>query len=210
MSRTLKLVMLAALVEMSAVALGVGVWRWNAVGDLAALSPAQRGRWWTGTLGMGFFPVWVALGALQWSRHCRRAGLRMAADTLRHQEITWIAAVALAVGVQAWLAGTMLGLVPEKAIGVRLVEALTGVFIMVAGNFAAKTSPPTGESAPDPAAWTRGMMRIGWSCVIAGLIILVASITVAINQMVWIIFAATGANAAVTVWQRRAMHRRPA
>lgn len=210
MSRTLQIVLLVALLEMSAVALGVGVWRWNAVGDLSALSPAQRGRWWTGTLMMGFFPAWVALGAWIWSRQRRRSGLRFAADSRRHHEVTWLAAVALAVGVQLWLAGTMLGLVPRAAMGVRLVEALAGVFIMVAANFAAKTSPPTGARAPDPAAWTRGMLRIGWAGVIAGLTIVVASITVDINQMVWIIFAATGANGAFAVWQQRAMRRRPA
>lgn len=207
MSRTLKLVVLIGLLEMIAVALGVGAWRWNAVGDLGALTAAQRGRWWTGTLLMGFFPVWVMLGAWLQARHMGRSKLRMAADMRRHSEITLLAAVALAVGVQLWLGGMMLGLVPERAIGVRLVEALAGVFIMVAGNFGAKTSPPTGDNAPDPAVWTRGMLRIGWASVIAGLVIVIASITVAINLMVWIIFAATGANAAFAVWQGRAVRR---
>jgi hypothetical protein len=210
MGRTLQLVVLVALIEMSAVALGVGVWRWNALGDLSVLTAAQRGRWWTGTLMMGFFPAWVALGAWIWTRQRRRSGLRFADDTRRHQQVTWLAAVALAVGVQLWLAGTMLGLVPKAQIGVRLVEALAGVFIMVAANFGAKTSPPTGAGAPDPAAWTRGMLRIGWAGVVAGLVIVVASITVAISQMVWIIFAACAANIAFAVWQGRAMRRRPA
>jgi hypothetical protein len=210
MNRTLKLVVLAAVIEMSAVALGVGVWRWNTTGDLAALTEAQRGRWWIGTLMMGFFPAWVGMGCWLWTRHLRRSGLRIAPDARRHQQVTWFAAVALAVGVQAWLAAMMLGLMPKGEVGVRLVEALAGVFIMVAANFGAKTSPPTGAGAPDAAAWTRGMLRIGWAGVIAGLTIVVASITVAINQMVWIIFAASAANIAFAVWQGRAMRRRPA
>jgi len=211
MSRTVQLIVLAALLEMTALALGVGVWRWNTVGDLAALTSAQRGGWWTGTLSMGFFPLWVALGVVFWFRHRRRSGLQLATDALRHQQITCLAAVALAVGVQAWLAAMMLGLIPQREIGLRLVEALTGVFVMVASNFAAKTSPPTGERAPDPAAWTRAMLRVGWVGVVAGLTIAVAAITVAINHMVWIIFAATFANAAHAYWQRRAIHRsRPA
>lgn len=208
MGRTVRLVLLVALLEMSAVALGVGVWRWHAVGDLAVLSAGQRGRWWTGTLMMGFFPAWVALGAWIMSRAHRHSGLRFAEDAQRHQQITFVTAIALAVGAQLWVGGIMLGLIPKAALGVRFIEALAGVFIMVAGNFGAKISPPTGDRAPDPAAWTRGMLRIGWAGVITGLVIVVASMTVAISQMVWIILAASAANASFAVWQGRAMRRR--
>ncbi len=54
------------------------------------------------------------------------------------------------------------------------------------------------------------MLRIGWAGVAAGLVILVAAITVAIDQMVWVIFAATGLYAATAVLQLRAMRRKPA
>lgn len=210
MSRTLKLVVIAAVAEMILVALGVGAWRWNMVGDLAALTTDQRGRWWTGTLLMFFFPIWVTLGCWLAARKMNRPGLEMAADTRRHSDITWLSAVALAIGVQAWLAGGMLGIIPKNAAGVRLVEALAGVFMMVAANFAAKNSPPKGALAPPAAAWTRGMMRIGWAGVAAGLVVVVAAITVAIDRMVWIIIAATLANAGIAFWQVRAMYRQPA
>ncbi len=54
------------------------------------------------------------------------------------------------------------------------------------------------------------MLRIGWVGVAAGLVILVAAITVAFDQMIWIIFAACIAYLLAAVLQRRALHRKPA
>lgn len=210
MSRTLKLVLLLALAEMTLLALGVGAWRWSHVGDLAALTEAQRGRWWTGTLGMFFFPVWVGGGSWLQARKLNQRGLVLAADSRRFTELTWMATLALAAAVQAWMAGMMLGFVPQREVGIRIVEALTGVFFMVIGNFQAKTSPPSGARAPDPAAWTRGMLRIGWLGVTAGFAILVAAIVAPIDTMIWVIFTATLSYAGAALWQRRAMHRKPA
>lgn len=208
MSRMLKWTLVAAAVEMTLVAAAVSLARWQA---LPAHAPDGAFRmFWIVSGSMAFFPAWLSAGAWLTVRKMSRRGLLHAQDTLRHGEITLMGAAAMAVGVQAWLGGTMLGVVPEKAIGIRLVEALTGVFIMVAGNFAAKTSPPTGERAPDAAAWTRGMLRIGWFGVAAGLIIVVAAIVAPIGVMVWVILGSTATYAFATVWQSRIIHRRPA
>lgn len=204
MTRTLKLVLIAAVVEMMLVAIAVAAWRWQALPD------APSGRWFMGTFAAFFMPLWLALGSSVAANKMARPGLTAAPDTRRYNEITLMASAALAVGVQAWMAGSILGIIPKDSIQIRAIEALTGVFFLVAGNFAAKTSPPTGARAPDAAVWTRGMLRIGWAGVAAGLVIIVAAITVAIDQMVWVIFGATGLYAATAVLQQRAMRRKPA
>jgi hypothetical protein len=204
MSRTLKLVLTAAVVEMLLLAIAVAVWRWQGFAD------APDGRWFLGTFGAFFMPLWLAMGAWLEARKMARPGLTAAPDTRRYNEITLMAAAALAVGVQAWMAGSIVGFIPKDSIQIRAIEALTGVFFMVVGNFAAKTSPPTGPRAPDAAVWTRGMLRIGWAGVAAGLVILVAAITVDIDQMVWAIFGVTGLFATAVLLQQRAMRRKPA
>lgn len=204
MSRTLKLVLTAAVVEMLLLAIAVAVWRWQGVAD------APDGRWFLGTFGAFFMPAWLAMGAWLTARKMARPGLTAAPDTRRYNEITLMAAAALAVGVQAWMAGSIVGFIPKDSIQIRAIEALTGVFFMVVGNFAAKTSPPTGPRAPDAAVWTRGMLRIGWAGVVAGLVILIAAITVDIDQMVWAIFGVTGLYATAALIQQRAMRRKPA
>jgi hypothetical protein len=204
MSRTLKLVLTAAVVQMLLLAIAVAAWRWQALAD------APTGRWLLGTFAAFFMPVWLAMGAWVEARKMARPGLTAAPDTRRYNEITLMAAAALSVGVQAWMAGSIVGFIPKDSIQIRAIEALTGVFFMVVGNFAAKTSPPTGPRAPDPAVWTRGMLRIGWAGVAAGLVILVAAITVDIDQMVWAIFGVTGLFATAVLLQQRAMRRKPA
>jgi len=207
MSRTLKLVLIAAVIEMTLVGIAIAALRWQA---LPAPGAPLSSRWLIGTLGPFFMPAWVALGSWLEARKMALPGMKAAPDTRRYNEVTLMAAAAFAVGVQAWLAGSVLGIIPKDGIQIRALEALTGVFFMVAGNFAAKTSPPTGERAPDPAVWTRGMLRIGWAGVAAGLIILVAAITVAIDRLAWVIFATIAVYAATAVLQHRAMRRRPA
>jgi hypothetical protein len=211
MSRTLKLVLLAAILEMSAVALAVAAWRFQALGwSLESLAAPERGRFLAGTLMLAFLPVWLALGAGFTARKMAKPGLKAAPDTRRYNEITLMAAAAFAVGVQAWGVGSVLGVIPKGEAQLRAIEALSGVFLMVAGNFLAKTSPPTGPRAPDPAAWTRGMLRIGWTGVAAGLVIVVAAITVAIDRMIWVIFTACGGYVLASVLQYRAMRQKPA
>lgn len=211
MSRTLKLVLIAAVLEMTLVALGVGAWRLDAIGwSLEALPESGRGRFLIGTLMPGFFPAWLALGSWLAARKCARPGLKAAPDARRFNEITLMAAAAFAVGVQAWGVGSILGLIPKDGVQIRAIEALTGVFLMVAGNFGAKTSPPTGERAPDPAVWARAMLRVGWVGVAAGLVIVIAAITVDLDNMMWVIAAATLAYVASVLLQRRALHRKAA
>jgi len=207
MSRTLKLVLLAAIVETTLVALAVIVWRWDTV---AALPPHARTRPIIGAFAMLSFPAWLGLASWVIAYKMARPGLTTAPDTRRYNETTYMAMAAFAVGVQAWTLGTVLGVVPKGEISIRAIEALTGVFMIVAGNFAAKTSPPTGPGAPDPAVYARGALRIGWISVAAGFVVLVASITVAIKPMIWIIFAAAASCAIATWLQRRAMRRKPA
>jgi hypothetical protein len=159
---------------------------------------------------MAFFPVWIGAGVLLALRRLKRRGLTVAADSQRYHEITWLALAALAVGVQAWLAGTMLEFVPKQPLSVRLVEALTGVFMIVVGNFAAKQSPPKGARAPDPAAWSRCMLRVGWMGVIAGFVVLIAAVVAPFEVMPWVIIGSAGTYFLAAVWQARAMRRKPA
>jgi hypothetical protein len=204
MSRTLKLVLLAAILEMFVVAIAAAAWHWDAIAS--ATDPQVRNKMLFSTGMFAFFPACLVFGSwLTWK--IARSGFPVAPDTRRYNEITLMAAAALAAGTQAWAVAAVLGFIPKGGFGFRLIEALTGVFFMVAGNFVAKTSPPTGEHAPDPAAWTRGMLRIGWVGVAAGLAIIVASITVAIDQMIWVIFIASAAYLLVSVLQHRAMRR---
>ena len=208
MSRTLKLVLAAAVAEMTLVALALAAWRLQPLGwSLEALAPTVRGRFLLATFMPAFFPAWLGPGSWLAVRKMARPGLTTAPDTRRYNQVTLMAAAAFAVGVQAWGVGSILGIIPKDGVQIRIIEALSGVFLIVAGNFAAKTSPPTGERAPDPAAWARGMLRVGWVGVAAGLVILVAAITVALDQMIWIIFTATIVYVLAAVLQRRALHR---
>lgn len=209
MSRMLKLVLLAAFLEMALVTLGAAAWQWASLAGADNLRVARARLLLTPM--MAFFPACLGFAVWLTTRQLAQYGRDMPPDTRRYNEITLVATAAIAVGVQAWGACTLLGLLPDNdEVGLRLVEALTGVFFMVTANFAAKTSPPTGKWAPDPAAWTRGMLRVGWVGVAMGLIIIICAATVAVQHMVWIVLAATAVYAGTAIVQHRAMYRKPA
>lgn len=203
LSRTVKWILVAAVVWMLLPPAVVLAAKW---GTLQAQPPMLL----VAVSVMAFFPVWISLGSYMALRKLNRRGLTVDPATQRYHEITLLAVAALAIGVQLWLAGTMLGFIEKRPSNLRLIEALSGVFIMVAGNFAAKTSPPKGERAPDPAVWARGMLRIGWCGVVAGFVVLVTAIVAPIDAMPWVIIAVVATYALAAIWQQRNMHRKPA
>jgi hypothetical protein len=202
MNRISKWVVLSCIAGMTLVALAVTAYRWDALIHLDSLSDQGRRRVLVGTAGLYFCPAWLAVGsALIRRRLASEGGLRMPLDRRRHVELTWIASAMLVAGMQAWLAlGAILGAPPGRAMGLRLVFILTGVFFAVTANFAAKTSPPPGI---DAGAYTRSILRTSWIGVCAGLAIVIGSVLVDLRFLLPLQLGATLAYLAAAVVHRR-------
>jgi hypothetical protein len=190
MSRRTQVFVWSLIVAMALVAVGMLVWRADALANLGGLTDRERSRITKTMFGLVFLPAWLAFGTLFMTYMLSRPKVRLANDQRRAGEISLVAATILVAGVQAWVAaGAVLGEPPGREFGARLIDAIAGVFFIVNANFAAKTSPPQGW--PDPGRWIRATLGTGWAGVTAGLVILASAVWAPIMSMGWIAGGAT-------------------
>lgn len=206
MSRSTQVFVFGLIAAMLLVTLAVTGWRWDTYVEDGAFSKRKLMRY---TFALVFMPLWLGLGAVAIKWTLTRPGLRLAEDTRRVAESSLIAATLLMVGVHLWTAaGAILGEPPGGEFGVRLVEAVTGIYFIMNANFSAKTSPPPGW--PDPGRWIRATLRTGWVGVAAGVVILASAIAAPVEPMVWIVGGATLAYVVAAVLNHRGLGRKPA
>lgn len=206
MSRFTRLFVIGLIAEMALVTLAVAAWRWDAYVQVGAMS---NNKLMASTFAMLFIPAFLALGALFIGWMFSRPGLRIADDTRRFGEKSLIAAGLLCAGIHLWAAsGAVLGDPPGHAFGVRVIEAIAGIFFITNANLSAKTSPPPGWR--DSGRWIRATLRTGWVGVAAGLVILAGAIAAPLGSMVWIVGGATLVYLATAVLGHLRLGRKPA
>ena len=206
MSRSTQLIVFGVIAAMALVTLGIIAWNWDAYGEPGAFSDRKlMGH----TLVLVFMPVWLGLGALSMKWMLTRPTLQLADDSRRAAEVSLVSAALLCAGVHLWgAASAVIGEPPGREFGVRLLEAIAGIYFILNANFSAKTSPPQGW--PDPGGWIRATLRTGWVGVPAGVVILVGAIAAPVESMIWIVGAATLAYVAAAVLNHLKFRRKPA
>ncbi len=195
MRRSIQLFVFGLVAAMVLVTLAVATWLWDALAQAGGVPDRKLV---IHSLALMFIPLWLGLGALAIKWMLTRPGLQIADDSRRVAENSLVAAALLAVGVHLWTAAAaVLGEPPGREFGVRLVEAVTGIYFIINANFAAKTSPPAGW--PDPGRWIRATLRTGWVGVAAGVVILTSAIAAPVDWMIWVVGGSTLAYVAASV-----------
>lgn len=185
MNRAVNLFLIAVAIETSVVASGVLAWAISA--GLASDDVVRR------PLMLAFlfvFPV-TTWGALVWAgRQLVSMRPQLAPDHKRHLQGQLCLYFVVLAGMQAWLANLYVGASPpplDRETFARLTFVFMGVSMAVRGNFAAKISPPTGEGAPDPGAWTRSVLRTGWVMTLLGTVLVVSGIALPVRMMLLVV-----------------------
>jgi hypothetical protein len=205
-SRTLKLVLLAALAEMALVAAVFIAAHWQAISHLSALDALPRRRLTSSLFGTLFDPIWLALGGVAMGRQLAQRGVRLAPEHRRFYEASFVVGAVFLAVIQAWSAfGLPAAFVSQQGLVPRLTLVFCGVFAAVYGNFSAKVAPPSGPRAPAPAVWIRGMLRNGWAMVLLGLFEVVAAIALPSKQLPLVLLLALPANLLIARSQLRLM-----
>ncbi len=172
MNRTVKLILLGAIAEMTLVGIGALAWKASVMGglDLAHLHrkfPAA----------LLFYPAWLGACSAYLVRRLTSDRPRLS-DGHRQFINTGLMAAALAIaalhGVLTY--SFLSGWTPDRPAFVRLLVVFTGVWMAMQGNFAAKLDPPSGDGAPRTAVWTRMLLRMGWGMALSGLLLIVCGL----------------------------------
>ena len=200
MSRPMKLFVLAAIVAMAGVFAAFAWMYRDPIAHLQTLAPAQRNLLVRALIALAFAPAWTGLGAFAVSRQFAQRGIRLTVEHRRFYEASMVVAVLFIMAAQAWIAfGTAHTPVADRELVTRGVLVFCGVFAAVYGNFHAKAAPPSGELAPAPAVWIRGMLRNGWAMVLLGLAIIVLAIVLPFRLLPFLTLAMVAA--AVPIWR---------
>jgi hypothetical protein len=171
MSRKLKLVLYVAIAWMTLVALAVFAWRHGVFPGLPQPTPATRGRFM-----VVFLPPWLAVVAIYLGRRLSSDRPRISDSHRRYIERGLPAAAAIFVAMQGLYAYVdVTGAKVDAVLLGRGVIAVSGLWLMIQGNAAAKLDPPSGDGAPPPGVWTRMLLRWGWIMVGMGVATVVSA-----------------------------------
>ena len=166
MSRTCKLIVIAAIVEMALVALAIFAWKSGAFPGLPAPRPIEHPHQFI----LFFAPVWFALGSVYAARRLASDRPRISDNHRRYLEGSLKAGAALIAATQGFFAyADITGAMIDKELAGRGLAFFLGLWLTIHGNAAAKLDPPSGEGAPSPSVWTRMLLRFGWIMVALGL-----------------------------------------
>lgn len=208
MTRTLRLTIFAAFLASALMAAAAIALRTGAVAPPAGLvvqDGPPNGRMLFGVL---FIPLWSLFGWTMAEWRGRRRNLKPAADFLQTANLGFAAAILFCAVMQAWIVmHAITGQAPGREFMVRLSVVFVGALTAVQGNFLAKSSPPSGEKAPSPAAWTRHVLRIGWGMVLVGLAMLAAGLMLPFRVVVWSGVVGVALLVVNALVSRRGLHR---
>jgi hypothetical protein len=127
-----------------------------------------------------------------------KAGRRGAGVSVRSGIVT--AGLILVVSLSAKLA-VALGAVGHGDTALRVIMAITGVFLAVTGNAIPKTLTPLAALHCDPAKVQAAQRLAGWMWALAGLAVAIAWLTLPINSAETMTFLLLPSAMLVTVWQ---------
>ncbi len=133
-----------------------------------------------------FMPVWLVIAWALADRQKRRLRMRPSDEHRRVANGALLAVVAFSALPHLWICTSVVtGSAPGRELMVRACIIFVGAMFAVQGNFLAKTAPPTGEDAPSPGAWTRHVLRVGWSMVVVGVVMVVCGIVLPFSLVAW-------------------------
>lgn len=197
------LIVKAIIAEMTLVALAALLWKWR-VGGFDALDPGETRRLTAQAVTMLVHPVWLAAG---WSLARKRlASPRQtpSAEHVRWFETGMLVAGLMLMAVQAWTARNF---ILDETLGrgalLRGMTLFVGVLTAVQGNFLAKVAPPTGAGAPEPGAWSRTMLKIGWGMAAVGLAVVACAVALPIRSLLPVLLIAVAVLMVNSAFQRR-------
>lgn len=148
-------------------------------------------------------PVLMAGGLMLVRWYISRPNPRMAEDLRRYTEVSLIATFMTATAFQLWQAMTFLSGPFDNRMFIRFLAAWIGITLAIRGNFMAKAGPPSGEGAPAPAAFLRGMRRLGFSVVLIGAALVVSALTLPVKFVAFAMVTAALLLVAASGQQRR-------
>lgn len=197
MSGTVKLVVIAAVVEMLLVAAGAVGWR---VWMMGGLEPSHLRR----AALLGLVPVMLLVPLRIYARRLASDTPRLSDSHRRYMESGLTSVAVLAVAAHGFMAWRFLVETPlNRDDVVRAAVVFVGVYVAVRGNFAAKLDPPTGAGAPPAGVWTRGVLNLGWLMVAMGVAVVVCAITLPLKAVMFAALAVGVLMAGMEVSLRR-------
>ena len=202
-----KMIVLLAVGEMTAVALGALAWKHAQLPLLTAFdgSPEWR-RLFGQVLLIAFCPIWLAAGWMVAQWRLATAIPRPSEDYRRWTEVSLVASGLLLLVMQAWTARNFIA---EENLGrealLRAVTLILGAVTAAQGNFLAKVAPPTGHRAPAPGVWTRVALRMGWAMALVGLAVMIGALVLDLPALFFVPVASTLALLANAVLSRQAL-----
>lgn len=187
------LIVKAAIIEMTLVALGALLWKWRA-GGFEPLDAGDARRLVGQAVTLLAYPLWLAAGWGLARKRLTSARLKPSAEHLRWFETGLIVAALMLVMIQGW---TARNLIMDETLGrqamLRGITIFIGVLTAVQGNFIAKVAPPTGPGAPESGAWSRAMLRIGWGMAAVGLAIVACALSLPTRMLLPVMLVAVTA-----------------
>jgi hypothetical protein len=166
MSRAFKHVAIAAIIEMTLVALAVFAWRRGLLPWLPAGGPANV----RAEFILIWAPAWFAVGAVFAGRRLASDRPRISDSHRRFLEGSMRVGAAFIVAIQGFFAYVdVSGATFNRELVVRGAAVFLGLWMTIHGNAAAKIDPPSGDGAPAAGIWTRALLRFGWIMVALGL-----------------------------------------
>ncbi len=197
------LIVKAAIVEMTLVALGALLWKWR-TGGFDALDPGETRRLTAQAVTMLVHPVWLAAG---WG--LARERLASPRQTPSAEHVRWFETGMMVAGLmlaatQAWTARNF---ILDETLGrgalLRGMTIFVGVLTAVQGNFLAKVAPPSGAGAPEAGAWSRTMLGIGWGMTAVGLAVVTCAVALPVPALLPVLLVAVALLMVNSAVQRR-------
>jgi hypothetical protein len=159
------------------------------------LRPRSAGAWFVVLLVLMGMTVAFVLDSHEPKEKAARRGARV---SVRSGIVT--AGLILVVSLSAKLA-VALGAVGHGDTALRVIMAITGVFLAVTGNAIPKTLTPLAALHCDPAKVQAAQRLAGWMWALAGLAVAIAWLTLPINSAETMTFLLLPSAMLVTVWQ---------
>lgn len=200
MSRTLKLIVQAAIIEMALVALAIFTWRYGALPWLPAPGPFNPRT----QFMLVFAPAVFVLAVVYAGRRLASDRPRISDSHRRYLEGSMQVGAAMIVAMQGLFAYIdVTGVVMDRELVVRGLAAFVGLSAAIQGNAAAKLDPPSGDGAPAPGVWARTVLRFGWIMVAMGLAIVVSAVALPLPLLLPVMTATAAIGVVLELVYRR-------
>jgi hypothetical protein len=159
------------------------------------LRPEKAGAWFVVLLVLIGMTLALVLDSRETTEKAARRG---AGVSFRSGIVT--AGLILVISLGAKLA-VALGAVDHGDIALRVIMAITGVFLAVTGNAIPKTLTPLAALHCDPAKVQAAQRLAGWMWALAGLAVAIAWLTLPINSAETMTFLLLPSAMLITIWQ---------